>query len=179
MQITKRRLIIAGGTITTGSIFAVSQATETDAQTSIQMDSFDVPDKEKSIKTVSEVPVNVTVKADWDSTGAETLEISLFAGFSESSATNLNTETFEISESGTDTFTITGDILHSVDLDASTLDPSIGASVNLSLGLKTTLKGNNKDLDTTELWETAELSVNDDVIEGTLTTGATGEILVQ
>jgi len=179
MNVTKRQLLIASGATLSGGFFAVSKATQTDAQTSIQMGSFDVEDTEASIKTVNKVPITVTVLAQWESTGADTLEIELFAGLSETSATNINSESYAIAESGEETFEISGDILSSADLDKTMLRPEIGPSVNLSLGLQTTLKGENKELDTSELWETAELSVNDDIIEGSLTTGATGEITVQ
>jgi len=179
MQRTRRRLLIATGAMASGGIFAVSQATQTDAQTEIQMESFSVPDTEESVKEISKVPINVTVRAEWDSTGATDLEITLFAGQQQSTATDLTTETFTIDETGENTFDVSGDVLEASDISKSMLDPTISPSVLLSIGIKTKLKADGETLDSSELWDTAELTVNDDVVEGSLTAGGVGEIRVE
>jgi len=179
MEATRRKAVIVGGTLLSGSLFGLSQAQDTKAQAEIALEELTVPDTEESIKSVESVPINLTIRSKWDSTGADTLEADLFAGLSETTATNLTTETYEIAESGDQTFEISGDVLKSADIGKDMVDPSIGASLTISIGLQTTLKAGGETLDSSELWDTAELSVNDDVIEGELTTGANGELTVQ
>jgi hypothetical protein len=175
----RRTAIIAGGSLIAGGLFATTQADTAEAQTEITLEEFSIPDTEESIDSVSSVPVEVDVRIEWESDGGETLEMDLLGGISESSATTLSTESFEIAQSGDDVFAISGDILTSADIDTQMLDPSINASVNLHIGLVCRLIGSGAVADESELWETARLTVTESGVEGSLTVGAKGTISVE
>jgi len=175
----RRTAIIAGGSLIAGGLFATTQAQSAEAQAEITLEAFSIPDTEQSIDTVESVPVEVDVRVEWESNGAETLEIDLLGGISQASATALSTESFDISQSGDDVFNITGDALTSADIDFGMLNPSINASVNLHIGLLCRLMGSGTVADESELWETAQLTVTESGVEGSLTVGAEGSISVE